>query len=129
MIHVIDTHALVWFLEGNSRLSQTAEQAIRDTTVRLAIPTIVLAEIAFLYSRQRIGTTIPTVLAHVTSVANWFVYPLDEQVVQHLPTELDIHDAIIVATALLFRDTLGEQLAVLTKDASITSSGLVRVVL
>ena len=45
-----------------------------------------------------------------------------------LPTTLDIHDAVIVGTALVYRDLLGQQVALITKDAAITTSGLVPVV-
>jgi len=38
-------------------------------------------------------------------------------VVERLPTILNIHYAIIVATALVFRDVLSESTAVVTKDA------------
>jgi len=41
---------------------------------------------------------------------------------------LDIHDAIIVATALFHRDDLGETVAVITRDAMIAASGLVPIV-
>jgi hypothetical protein len=45
-----------------------------------------------------------------------------------LPTTLNIHDAIIVGTALVHRDLLGEQVALITRDPEITASGLVPVV-
>jgi hypothetical protein len=71
---------------------------------------------------------VPAVVAHIAGATNCVVYPLDETVVEHLPTTLNIHDAIIVATALVFRDVLGETSAVITKDTDITVSGLVNVV-
>jgi len=87
----------------------------------------VLAEITFLYARHRIAIDLPHVLAHLTSAANCLVYPLDVAVVEHLPTTLNIHDAIIVATGLVFRDVLSESTTVVTKDADITTSGLITV--
>jgi PIN domain nuclease of toxin-antitoxin system len=127
MMYVVDTHALVWFLEGNSRLSTAARNALIDTTVQVVVPTIVLAEVAFLYARHRIAIDLPHVLAHLASAANCLVYPLDGAVVERLPTTLNIHDAIIVATALVFRNVLSESTAVVTKDADITASRLVSV--
>lgn len=50
-----------------------------------------------------------------------------EEVVKLLPVELDIHDAIICATALAHGLTTGEKTAVLTKDEAIAHSGLVPV--
>ena len=45
--------------------------------------------------------------------------PTDGEVVERLPTILNIHYAIIVATVLVFRDVLSESTAVVTKDADI----------
>jgi PIN domain nuclease of toxin-antitoxin system len=127
MTYVVDTHALIWFLEGSSRLSMAAQNALIDRTVQVVVPTIVLSEITFLYARHRIAIDLPHVLAHMASAANCLVYPLDGAVVERLPTTLNIHDAIIVATALVFRDVLSENTAVVTKDADITASGLINV--
>jgi PIN domain nuclease of toxin-antitoxin system len=126
MIHVADTHALVWFLEGSDRLSAAARQAMQSLDIDIVVPSIVLAEIVFLYGRRRIGTDLTTVLEHVSRTDNCTIYPLDETVVEHLPIELDIHDAVIVATALVFRDVLGKDVALITKDARIRQSNVVK---
>lgn len=128
MTYILDTHTLVWFLEANPRLSSAARQALVDPSTKLVVPTIVLAEVAFLYPRKRIAVGLQAVLARLTTTPNCVVYPLDHLVVERLPSQLDIHDAIIVATGLVFRDLLGESTAVITKDAQITNSGLVQVV-
>jgi PIN domain nuclease of toxin-antitoxin system len=127
MTYVVDTHALVWFLEGNPRLSMAAGNALIDRTAQVVVPTIVLAEITLLYARHRVNVDLPYVLTHTASAAHCLVYPLAGPVVERLPTTLNIHDAIIVATALVFRDVLSESMAVVTKDADITASGLVNV--
>jgi PIN domain nuclease of toxin-antitoxin system len=126
--HVVDTHALVWFLEGSNQLSEPARAALADPSVQIVIPAIVLAEITFLRAKGRIQTDRATVLQRIASSANAIIYPLDESVVEHLPTTLDIHDAIIVATALVFRDLLHEPTAVITKDRAITASSLVNTI-
>jgi len=126
--YVVDTHSLVWFLERNPRLGSHARDALRDPAAELVIPTIVLAEVAFLYARQRIAIDLPGVLAHIASAPNCAIYPLDEAVVERLPTTLDIHDAVIVATAIVLRDALGRRTALITKDTAIEASGLVEVV-
>jgi len=126
--HVVDTHALVWFLERNRRLGAAARAALQDDEAELVVPAIVLAEIAYLYPRKRVSVDVPRVLAHVANAANCAIYPLDEGVVEHLPATLNIHDAIITATALVFRDVLGKDTAVITRDAEIAASGLVDVI-
>ena len=40
----------------------------------------------------------------------------------------DIHDAVIVATALVYRDILHEPVAVITKNGEITRVGLINTV-
>jgi PIN domain nuclease of toxin-antitoxin system len=128
MIHVADTHALVWFLEGSDRLSAVARQAMQSPDAEIVVPSIVLAEIVHLYGRRCIGIDLTTVLEHVSRTDNCTIYPLDETVVERLPIELDIHDAVIVATALVFRDVLGKDVALITKDARIRQSNVVKTV-
>jgi hypothetical protein len=44
------------------------------------------------------------VLSQVANSSNCIVYPLDEEVVSRIPTNINIHDAIIAATGLVFKD-------------------------
>jgi hypothetical protein len=44
MVYVLDTHAVVWFLEGSARLSAVAKAAMSDPDADLVVPTIVLVE-------------------------------------------------------------------------------------
>jgi hypothetical protein len=127
MTYVTDTHPLVWLLEGSPRLSKAARQALADS------------KRTHHCSRHRPGgdqaPLCPTadpdrrrgLLGHVAAAANSLIYPLDEAVVEHLPISLDIHDAIIVGTALVYRDVIGEETVVITRDAQIAASGLIQV--
>lgn len=128
MTYVVDTHALVWLLEDSPYISSAAIQALSDASATIVVPTIVLAEIAFLYSRNRIVVPVEEVIEHVSEAANTLIYPLEESVVTRLPTILNIHDAIIVATAIVFRDVVGEPTALVTRDEQIRKSGLVEVI-
>jgi PIN domain nuclease of toxin-antitoxin system len=128
MTYVIDTHALVWFLEKNPRLSDNAKAAIANPEAQIIIPTIVLTEIVFLYSRKKIAIDLSTVLSDVASSTNCIVYPLDEEVVLRLSTNLDIHDAILVATGLLYRDLIGHDVAIVTKDNTIKKANLIQTI-
>ncbi len=123
---IVDTHALIWLLEDNQRLSKTARDAMLDNNVQVVVPTIVLAEIAYLFHRNRVSVNINYVLEHIYRTRNYIVYALDEMVIEHLPPELDIHDGLIVATALVFRDVLAKEVAVVTKDQMIQQCGLVQ---
>ena len=128
MIHVIDTHALVWYLEGSSRLSGKARSAMESPDAELVIPAIVLAEIAFLFGRNRIAVDLSSVLDHVSKAANSTIYPIDEIVVERLPIELNIHDGLIVATALVFRDVLKRKVSIVTKDSGISQSNIIETI-
>ncbi len=50
---------------------------------------------------------------------------MDLHTVPYLSSQLDIHDSIIVATALYCREFFGDEAAILTNDIAITESGLV----
>lgn len=128
MTCVTDTHPMVWLLENNPRLSSPARDALEDPGSQIVVPALVLAEIGHLYGRQRISVDIPSVLHYIRTATNCRVSSLDEAVIAHLPTSLDIHDAIIVATALYYRDGLGEAVGLITRDAAIQASSLVPVI-
>jgi PIN domain nuclease of toxin-antitoxin system len=59
MKYVIDTHALVWFLEGNTRLGNKAKIVLADSKSQLVLPAIALAEAVWIVERAR--TSIPSV--------------------------------------------------------------------
>ena len=56
---------------------------------------------------------------------NCTIYPLDEAVLDLFPSGLEIHDAIVVATTLLYRDLLMQPVQLLTADRDISASKLV----
>jgi PIN domain nuclease of toxin-antitoxin system len=128
MTYVLDTHPIVWFLEGSRRLSAQVGTVLRDPSHRFILPTIVLVEITYLYIKGRITVDITLVQQRLVAAVNCVLYPLDEQVAMRIPTGLNIHDAIIVATALVYRDILHEPVAVITKNGEITRSGLIQTV-
>ena len=57
---------------------------------------------------------------------NCTIYPLNKKVVSQIPTGLDIHDSIIVATALVYRNLRQLPVTLITKDTKITQSGLIQ---
>lgn len=125
MIYVIDTHALVWFLEASDRLGREARAILKRADATLIIPSIVLAESKFLFAKERIGVDLDAIYQRIIAARNCTIYPLDEAVIAELPTTLEIHDAIIVATGRVIREALGEEVAVITRDEAIRASGLI----
>jgi len=126
--YVVDTHALIWFLEKNPRLTDNAKSALTDTNAQIILPTIVLTEVIFLYSKKKTSINLSMVLSQVANSSNCIVYPLDEEVVSRVSANVNIHDAIIVATGLVFKDLIGHDVAVVTKDELIKQSNLIRTV-
>ena len=116
MKYVIDTHALVWFLEDNSRLGENAKNILSDTSSQLVLPAIALAEATWIVERGK--TSIPSVESLLHALVRdprLFIYPLDRATVERsvgLFQINEMHDRQIVATALVL-ESGGEQVAVL----------------
>ena len=130
MTFVVDTHALIWFLEGNSRLGAKAKAVLEDAGSPLVLPAIALAEAVWIVERGK--TSIPSVTALTNTVSadpRVTIAPLDQAVIQQtigLSAIHEMHDRQIVATALLLQNQ-GETVSLLTCDQNITASGLVSV--
>ena len=127
-LYVVDTHTLVWFIEDNSRLSGSARAILKASDARIAVPVVTLAELAFLAEKGRISITLDRALEHIDGAPDCTICDMDRAVIQCMPTSLNIHDAMIVGTAIMCRDVLGERVALVTKDHEIAASGLVDVV-
>jgi PIN domain nuclease of toxin-antitoxin system len=118
---VVDTHTLAWFVSRDQRLGAKAHKVLRDPNVRLIIPAIVLAEIKYMAHRGRLTQTLDEVLRVIGSDPRCTIYPVDLSVINKAPLGLDIHDSLIVGTALVQREAIA---GILTQDEAITSSGL-----
>ena len=129
--YVVDTHALVWFLEENSRLGSNAKTVLEDPSSTLMIPIIVLAEVCWMIEHGKTSiSTIHAFLDAIDSDPRVSVIPLDRAVLNKtssLTSVTEMHDRQIVATALLLVDQ-GEAVSLLTRDGNIRDSGLVTVI-
>lgn len=131
MKYVIDTHALVWFLEGNSRLGVNAKAILSDADSQLVIPATTLAEAVWIVERGR--TSIPNpqdVISAVEADPRIVIYPLDKDVIAvttSLSAVNEMHDRQIVATAIVLASK-GDTVQLLTCDQNITASGLVAII-
>ena len=130
MFYVLDTHSIIWFLDNDSRLGKNAAVVLDNPKAKLVVPTITLLEISSLYSKKRIKISVTTVYEELINKRkrNCKVYPLDEEVVTFAPNSLNIHDSIIVGTALVYRDVLKRKVALITKDGEITKSGIIQTI-
>ncbi|NJL57839.1 type II toxin-antitoxin system VapC family toxin [bacterium] len=130
MKYILDTHALIWFLEGNPRLGSNARSILSAPSGDLILPAIALAEAVWVVSRGK--TAIPTaeaLLDVLQSDPRLTVYPLDEAVIRRslqLVSISEMHDRQIVSTALEIQ-AQGEQVALLTCDGNIVAAQLVAI--
>lgn len=125
---VVDTHTLVWFLGNDKRLSEKAEVIITDSSITLIIPTIVLVEAKYLFEKHRIKISTEHILGVIEKDERCKIFLLDIEVIEYMPKGFDIHDGIILGTVLLFKDTVDNQVAIVTKDETITNSGVVKTI-
>lgn len=127
MTYVIDTHPLVWHVEDDPHLSPRVQAVLDDPASQLVISAIVLVEVKYLYAAKRIKTNFVELIQRLNRLTNCSICPLDEEVVEFIPENLNIHDAIIVATALVYRNVLGHQVSLTTKDRMVRDSKLIDV--
>ncbi|MBW4627877.1 MAG: PIN domain-containing protein [Brasilonema octagenarum HA4186-MV1] len=131
MKYVIDTHALIWFLEGNPRLGSNAKTILSNAESQLIIPATALAEAVWIVERGRTSISSATaLLSAVNADSRIVVYPLDTNVIQQtigLAAIAEMHDRQIVATAMVLVNQ-GETVVLLTCDQNITASGLVTII-
>jgi PIN domain nuclease of toxin-antitoxin system len=80
--YILDTHALIWHLEGNPRLGHKARAVIDDPQSELVLPVIALAEAFHLISRGR--TSIPStkhLIGDISLDRRLVIYPLTYAIV------------------------------------------------
>ena len=111
MIHaVVDTHAVIWYLFADERISATARTTIEETAAggdQIAFSSITLAEIVYLSEKGRIDSaTLDRLLMAVDGEdAVLIEVPFDRHVAQALrkverSQVPNLPDRIIAATAL-----------------------------
>ncbi len=127
MTYIVDTHILIWFLDKNKRLDPKHYEILIDKDNQFVFSAIVLAEIKHLVSIKRIKVAFEEVIDYLSEAENSIIYPVDEGVIQEMPAGLNIHDALIVATGLVYKNILKEEVKLLTKDEMIVKSGILPV--
>jgi len=128
MTYIVDTHIFIWFLDKNKRLKPQHRQILINKGNNFVFPAIVLAEIKHLISIKRINIDFDMVLEYLSESENCVVYPVDENVVEKMPDSLNIHDALIVGTGLVYKNILKEEVGILTEDEEIATSGILPVI-
>ncbi len=128
--YILDTHALLWYLEGNRRLGNRARAAIASPENQFFIPIIALAEASVVIENRR--TKIPSTIHLLESLAKDYrfeIYPLTLEILEHslssdLATIPELHDRLIMGTAL-YLQALGQSPRLITRDLSLMEAKLV----
>lgn len=129
MKYIGDTHALLWFLAGDTRLGADARAALSAPDSELILPAIVLAEACWIVQHKPLTLTVSDIIAALDADSRMSVFPLTRETVERgnrLTAIIEMHDRQIVATSLLFIEA-GETVALLTRDVNITTSGIIPV--
>jgi PIN domain nuclease of toxin-antitoxin system len=131
MKYVVDTHGLIWFLEGNPRLGTNAKAVLADAASQLILPAIALAEAVWIVDRGRTSIlSVADLLSAVNADPRITIYPVDRTVVEQsisLSVITEMHDRLIVATVIVLEEQ-GYQVSLLTCDRNITASNLLTLV-
>lgn len=128
MNFVADTHALLWWFTGSSKLSLRAidifEKCESGQNI-IFIPSIVLAEVLSIFEKKRIQFDLIKLLKQIEDSENFVIIPLDYLILQKMIELKDIpelHDKIIVSTGKY----LGAP--IITKDRAIRNLPYVKTI-
>jgi len=97
----------------------------RNAAEILEFSTVVLAEARYTIAKKRRNVTWDELLTLVERDSRFRVHDLNLEIVRNLTVGLEMHDAIICATALAYQEASGEAVPVITKDREIRNSGVV----
>ena len=128
IVAVADTHAVIWYLYGDSRLSALARQLFAEAARQgdvVSISSMTLAEVLYLVEKGRISATaLNVILTELNSTTSVLMEtPLGRHVVAAMSTISrasipELPDRVIAATAL----HLGVPL--ISRDLKIQLSGI-----
>src|SRR5437588_6303078 len=124
--HIIDAHALLWFLGNSPKLGPDADAVLQDPTSDLVLPATSLAEACWTIEKGRVPLSLADLLITLDNDPRIEIHPLDRLVIERsngLISIPEMHDRQIVASALVLADQ-GHTVAILTKDPDIIASNL-----
>ena len=126
MPYVTDTHALIWYMSNDPKLSENAKEIfikIDDSEDYIVIPCIVFFELLYLIEKKKIDFDFDKFIEFISSSKNYKVEPLFIPIIRknrEIPREKvnDPWDRLISATALHLNVPL------ITKDSVIREIGI-----
>lgn len=127
-LYVVDTHALIWYLLADKKLSQSALaifQAAERGETRLLLPAIVLAELYFANAKFKWFADYKTVYKDILSRRFFKFLPFDHHHVLEFDRDAavpEMHDRMITSVARRLNAPL------ITSDPLIAAAGIVTIV-
>lgn len=120
---LIDTHAVLWFIEENPKLDQSAKRIIESLENRCYVSIVSFWEIAIKFSLHRLELKSGlNSLFNIIEKSGFEVLPIS---IEHIlkSAELEFHhqdpfDRLLIAQAL------SEELAIVTRDRQFTDYGI-----
>jgi PIN domain nuclease of toxin-antitoxin system len=126
--YVIDTHALYWYLTASPFLSQRAKDALdegKQGTALIYIPAIVFAELFYMNVKLKNRIDFAVEFQKISQSGQFVFVSFEASDVLDFDKDSavkEMHDRMIVGAARRLNAPL------LTKDANITASGLVKTI-
>ncbi len=120
----IDTHTMLWYLDSdyNFKLSKKASDVIAQAEMSgtIYVPIVSLAEALHQIDKGKFNITFDKLMSSIRDNEAYEIVPFDEEILEKAVSlkGLEIHDRLIVATALINDSVL------VSKDKELRSSGL-----
>ncbi|MBI4359672.1 MAG: PIN domain-containing protein [Candidatus Jacksonbacteria bacterium] len=121
MNYVVDTHTLLWYVTSDKQLSSRVEKILDEAHHKvnsiIILPSIVLMEAIDVLEKGKVSYRIDEFLNAMQNGGQYELAPISWGIIEEyrkIDTVLEIHDRLIVATALQWNARI------LTKDAEIS---------
>ena len=125
---MVDTHALIWYLIGDKKLSKPALaifQAAERGETRLGLPVIVLAELYYANVKNKWFSDYATVYKDILSKPYFRFFPFDKSHILDFDRDVlvpEMHDRIIAGVARRLNAPL------ISSDPLITAAAIVKII-
>ncbi len=108
MYCVADTHALVWYLTDDQKLSSKARSLFLSSErgeITIVIPAIVFLECLDIFEKKKVQYDFQRLVLRISESRNFIIAELNWNLILEVERTKgfkDLHDRVIVATARLF---------------------------
>lgn len=94
---IVDTHALIWFLENNPHLGRQAHAILVDAKSQLIIPVIVLCEFYYYLRKKKVGDSYNGIFNILKGDPRILLASFEADLIPKIPDSLELHDGMIAA--------------------------------